>query len=172
MNKKIDFINKYINLYIYITIRMKLLIKKLFPDAVIPSYGSEGAAGLDLCAYGEHTVPSKTRKLIPTGLCVQWINDNQNVDEKPEDYYLRIAPRSGLAVKHCVEIGAGVIDSDYRGEIKICFVNNSDTDYCIKNRDRIAQGILERIKKFNSIEIVDELVETTRGEGGFGSTGK
>jgi dUTP pyrophosphatase len=147
---------------------MKLLIKKLNSDAITPSYGSNGAAGLDLCAYGEHVVPAKTRKLIPTGLCVQWTDDGKNA----EDYYLRIAPRSGLSVKHCVEIGAGVVDSDYRGEVKICFINNSDTYYHIIHGDRIAQGILERIKKFSSIEVVDELIETDRGEGGFGSTGK
>jgi dUTP pyrophosphatase len=150
---------------------MKLLVKKLYPDTIIPSYGSNGAAGLDLSAYGEHIVPARTRKLIPIGLCVQWIMDKET-EENVEDYYFRIAPRSGLSVKNCVEIGAGVIDSDYRGEVKVCFVNNSDTDYHITHGDRIAQGILERIKQFSSIEIVDELVETTRGEGGFGSTGK
>lgn len=154
---------------------MKLLIKKLFSNTIIPSYSSNGAAGLDLNAYGEHIVLAKTRKLIPTGLSVQWIVDEKNnieSDEKPEDYYLRIAPRSGLSVKHCIEIGAGVIDSDYRGEIKICFINNSDSDYTIAHGDRIAQGILERIKQFNSIEVVDELIESIRGDGGFGSTGK
>ena len=155
---------------------MKLLVKKLYSNSVIPIYGSNGAAGLDLSAYGEHTVHAKTRKLIPTGLCVQWVNDLEKVEvseeEKVEDYYLRIAPRSGLSVKHFIDIGAGVIDSDYRGEIKVCFINNSDLDYQISHGDRIAQGILERINKFSSIEVVDELVKTTRGEGGFGSTGK
>ena len=150
---------------------MKLLIKKLYPDAFVPSYGSTGAAGLDLCAYGEHIVPARTRKLISTGISIQWISNNENND-KPEDYYFRIAPRSGLTVKHCVEIGAGVVDSDYRGEVKVCFINNSDTSYSITHGDRIAQGILEKIKRFSSIEVVDELVETDRGDGGFGSTGK
>lgn len=154
---------------------MKLLIKKLYQRALIPTYGSEGAAGLDLYAYEEHIVPAKTRKLISTGICIQWMstndNDLENV-EKPEDYYFRIAPRSGLTVKHCIEIGAGVIDSDYRGEVKICFINNSDSSYSIAHGDRIAQGILERIKRFDAIEVVDELIETDRGDGGFGSTGK
>lgn len=150
---------------------MKLLIKKLYPDALTPTYGSAGAAGLDLCAYGEHIVPARTRKLISTGISIQWITNIENND-KPEDYYFRIAPRSGLTVKHSIEIGAGVVDSDYRGEVKVCFINNSDSSYSITHGDRIAQGILERIKRFSSIEVVDELVETDRGEGGFGSTGK
>lgn len=161
---------------------MKLLIKKLYPDALVPSYGSVGAAGLDLCAYGEHIIPPRTRKLISTGISIQWVSsstetsnetkENNENNENPEDYYFRIAPRSGLTVKHCIEIGAGVVDSDYRGEVKVCFINNSDSFYSITHGDRIAQGILERIKRFSSIEVIDELVETDRGEGGFGSTGK
>jgi dUTP pyrophosphatase len=149
---------------------MRLLIKKLYPDSLIPTYGSKGAAGLDLCAYGEYVIHARTRKLISTGISIEWISNEENVS--PEDYYFRIAARSGLSVKHCIEIGAGVVDSDYRGEVKVCFVNNSDSEYYITHGDRIAQGILERIKRFSSIEIVDELIETNRGEGGFGSTGK
>lgn len=148
---------------------MKLLIKKLNNDAITPSYGNKFDAGLDLSAYGEHIVPAKTRKLIPTSLCVQWTSETP--DEYPHEYYLRIAPRSGLSVKHSIDIGAGVVDSSYRGEIKVCFINNSDKDYIISHGDRIAQGILERIKTFNFIEIVDELNNTERGEGGWGSTG-
>ena len=155
---------------------MKLLVKKLYPDTIVPTYGSKGAAGLDLSAYGVHLVHARTRKLIPTGLSIQWVNRDVNngepTDEKVEDYYLRIAPRSGLSVKHLIDIGAGVVDSDYRGEVKVCFINNSDSDYQISHGDRIAQGILERIMRFDTIEVVDELVETTRGDGGFGSTGK
>lgn len=157
---------------------MKLLIKKVISDAIIPSYGSGTAAGLDLHAYGDHSVEGGERKLIPTGLRVQWVSSNslgevheEAHEETPDQYYLRIAPRSGLAVKHSIDIGAGVIDSDYRGEVKICFINNSDKVYQISHGDRIAQGILERIKRFESIEEVEELGETDRGEGGFGSTG-
>lgn len=152
---------------------MKLLIKKLNSDVIIPKYGSDCAAGLDFCANGDFIIKPKSRMLISTGLCVQWINNNNNnqLNDDPSEYYLRIAPRSGLAVKHCVDVGAGVIDSDYRGEIKICLINNSNQDFVISHGDRIAQGILEKIKRFDSIEIVDELGETIRGEGGFGSTG-
>lgn len=156
---------------------MRLLIKKLYPDALIPSYGSKGAAGVDLCAYGEYIIPARTRKLVSTGISIQWViddmTDQNNVHTYgPEDYYFRIAPRSGLSVKNCIEIGAGVVDSDYRGEVKVCFINNSDSDYSISHGDRIAQGILERIKRFSSIEMVNDLDHTNRGEGGFGSTGK
>jgi deoxyuridine 5'-triphosphate nucleotidohydrolase len=156
---------------------MKLIIKKLHPDAIIPTYGTDFAAGLDLSAYGEHIIEAKTRKLIPIGICIQWMNDNliensnQVENSNPNEYYFRIASRSGLAVKHNIDIGAGVVDSDYRGEIKVCFINNSDQNYTISHGDRIAQGILEKIKRFSKIEVVDELDETKRGNGGFGSTG-
>ncbi len=148
---------------------MKLLIKKLYPDAIVPTYGSEYAAGLDLCAYGEYIVPANSRKLISTGICIQWVGETP--EENPLEYYFRIGSRSGLAVKYCIDIGAGVCDSDYRGEIKVCFINNYGVDYKISHGDRIAQGILERINRFKSIKVVDELGETIRGEGGFGSTG-
>lgn len=160
---------------------MRLLIKKLYSDVVIPKYGSEGSAGIDICAYGEHIVPANTRKLISTGIAIQWVSlkpdnesneSNKSNESNPIDYYLRIAPRSGLSVKNSIDIGAGVIDSDYRGEIKICFINNSNADYTINSGDRIAQGILEKIKRFDTIDIVDELDDTERGVGGFGSTGK
>jgi dUTP pyrophosphatase len=169
---------------------MKLLVKKLQEDAVLPSYGSEDAAGLDLCAYGEHKVLAHTRKLIPTGICIEWKQNETNEfldkinelmypeqqekqqQEKQQKYYMRIAPRSGLSVKHSIDIGAGVIDADYRGEIKICFINNSDLDYEIKHGERIAQGILEKISRFQQIIQIDELSSTDRGQGGFGSTGK
>jgi dUTP pyrophosphatase len=153
---------------------MKLLIKKVYPDALIPSYGSSDAAGLDLCAFGNHIVPPKERKLIGTGICIEWRPSYLDEEiEKPSDYYFRIAPRSGLSVKHCIDIGAGIVDSDYRGEIKICFINNSNTEaFNIHHGDIIAQGILERIKRFDSISVIDnELGETNRGTNGFGSTG-
>jgi dUTP pyrophosphatase len=144
---------------------MNLQVKKLYSDAIIPTYGSEFAAGLDLYAYGEYTVPAKTRKVISTAICIEWFGHDAY------NYYMRIAPRSGLSVKNSIDIGAGVIDYDYRGEIKICFINNSDIDYNIKHGDRIAQGILEKIIRFTSIEDVEELGTTNRGNSGFGSSG-
>ena len=82
----------------------------------------------------------------------------------------RIAPRSGLAVKHSIDTGAGVIDSDYRGQVKVLLFNHSEVDFEIKEGDRIAQLVLERIYT-PEILVVDELEETIRGAGGFGSTG-
>ena len=85
---------------------------------------------------------------------------------------MRIAPRSGLSVKNNIDIGAGVVDYDYRGEIFVCFINNdNDKTYSIKKGDRIAQMILERINRFENIYVVDNHTETSRGTGGFGSTG-
>jgi dUTP pyrophosphatase len=97
---------------------MKLNIKKLQNDIVLPKYGSEYAAGLDICSSTDCNIEPNTRKLIPTGISISWEGDN---DQK---YYLRVAPRSGLSVKNNIDIGAGVIDYDYRGEIFICFINN------------------------------------------------
>lgn len=83
----------------------------------------------------------------------------------------RIAPRSGLASKNFIDTGAGVIDADYRGQVKVLLFNHADTDYAIKEGDRIAQLILERIVTPDVVE-VQELEESVRGAGGFGSTGK
>lgn len=148
---------------------MQLKIVKTCPDVITPSYGSNGAAGLDISAYGSYTIPPRSRMLVPTGLRVEWVEENGY--EKVDEWYLRLASRSGLAVKHSVDVGAGVIDCDYRGDVKVCLINNSDNDFVIKHGDRIAQAILERCNRFSKISIVDELSDTSRGEGGFGSTG-
>lgn len=155
---------------------MKLLIKKIHNDAITPTYGSKYAAGLDLYAYGSCYVTAHTREIISTGICIEWVSENdfesKSEIREEQKYYLRIAPRSGLSAKYSIDIGAGVIDYDYRGEIKICFVNNSDNDYIVNHGDKIAQAILERIETFSDIVEVEELSDTTRGIGGFGSTGK
>jgi dUTP pyrophosphatase len=145
---------------------MKLNVKKLYNDAILPKYGSEFAAGLDICSYIECDVKPNSRRLIPTGISISW---EGNDDQK---YYLRVAPRSGLSVKNSIDIGAGVIDYDYRGEIFICFINNHSTDtYTIKKGDRIAQLILTKIDNFSEIIEVENHTETQRGKNGFGSTG-
>jgi dUTP pyrophosphatase len=152
---------------------MRLNIKKLNPDAQTPVYGSKFAAGMDLFSAVDLVVPEQTRKLVSTGISVSWEGEEGEWDEHPEKYYLRIAPRSGLSVKSNIDIGAGVVDSDYRGEIFVCFINNSlDKPYAIQKGDRIAQMILTRFEQFKDVVLVDEHVETVRGEGGFGSTGK
>lgn len=144
---------------------MQLHISPLHLNVVLPKYGSACCAGLDLCAYGDYVVSPHSRLVISTGICVEWTGD------KSDQHYLRIAPRSGLSVKHSIDIGAGVIDYDYRGEIKVCLINHSTEPFVVKHGDRIAQAILERIQRFDTIVIVDNLTETARGSGGFGSTG-
>ena len=145
---------------------MKLNIKKLHNDVSLPKYGSEFAAGLDICSYIDCDIEPNSRKLIPTGISISWEGDN---DTK---YYLRVAPRSGLSVKNNIDIGAGVIDYDYRGEIFVCFINNHNTDiYKIKKGDRIAQLILTKIDNFIEITEVENHKDTKRGINGFGSSG-
>lgn len=88
----------------------------------------------------------------------------------PEGTYGRIAPRSGLAVKNFIDTGAGVIDADYRGQVKVLLFNHSEVDFEVKESDRIAQLVLERIYT-PDVEVVEKLEESIRGAGGFGSTG-
>jgi dUTP pyrophosphatase len=146
---------------------MKLNIKKLNEYAMMPKYGSEFAAGLDIHSDIDLDIKPKERKLVPTGISVSWEG------EDAEKYYLRVAPRSGLSVKYNIDIGAGVIDYDYRGEIFICFINNDNNNmYSIKKGDKIAQLILTRINLFEEIEEVILHTNTKRGSNGFGSTGK
>jgi dUTP pyrophosphatase len=122
---------------------------------------------LDITSYIDCEIEHRTRKLISTGISISWEGTDWS------KYYLRVAPRSGLSVKNNIDIGAGVIDADYRGEIFICFINNSnDKVYNIKKGDRIAQLILTKIETFDTICEVESHNETLRGNGGFGSTGK
>lgn len=152
---------------------MRLNIKKLVEEAQVPVYGSQFAAGMDLFSAVDLVVPAQTRKLISTGISVSWETQEGQWDENPEKYYLRIAPRSGLSVKSNIDIGAGVVDSDYRGEIFVCFINNSlDKPYTIQRGDKIAQMILTRFDQFKEVVLVEDHTETDRGAGGFGSTGK
>ena len=140
---------------------MALLIKKLMPEAIIPSRGSNGAAGYDLSSVVDIVVPGLGRVAVATGLAIR----------VPEGTYGRIAPRSGLAYKHGIDVLAGVIDEDYRGEVKVILYNTSERDYIIKKGDRIAQLILEKIVT-PDVALVIDLEDTGRGVGGFGSTGR
>jgi dUTP pyrophosphatase len=131
--------------------------------AKAPSRGSEYAAGLDLCAVEQLFIWPGERKVIATGICI----------EIPTGFYGRIAPRSGLAVKHGIMTMAGIIDADYRGEIKVVLYNSSKDEHAkfeVSPGDRIAQLILQAVADF-PIEVVAELSDTARAEGGFGSTG-
>lgn len=138
-----------------------LLVKRLTDRAKIPTKGSAFAAGYDLYAAENATIPAKGRQLIGTGLAMT----------VPEEHYGRIAPRSGLAVKHGIDVGAGVIDCDFCGEIKVLLMNHGNNDLLVQEGDRIAQLIIEKIS-LPEITEVDELEDTARGNGGFGSTGR
>ena len=144
---------------------VKVLIKKLDPTVKLPEYKTDGASGMDLLAFIKKPINVKPKKssLIPTGLSVAF----------SEDYEIQIRPRSGLAVRNNISVlnTPGTIDSDYRGEIKIIIYNHGDADFIINNGDRIAQMILSPVIKME-LEVTNDLPETIRGEGGFGSTGK
>ena len=141
-----------------------LKVKRLHRDAILPKRGSTGSAGYDLYSTQDAIIRSKGKNLIKTGLSI----------EIPEGYYGRIAPRSSLAWIDFIDVGAGVIDSDYRGEIKVVLYNFSSVLFKVVKGQRIAQLILERIATPEIVEITNEedLAESDRGEGGFGSTGK
>ena len=144
---------------------VKVLIKKLNPSVQLPSYKSNGASGMDLMAYIENSINLEPGKscLVPTGLSVAF----------PKEYEVQIRPRSGLAAKNNISVlnTPGTIDSDYRGEIKIILFNHSNDNFIINNNDRVAQMVLTPIIKME-LEETNELPESIRGEGGFGSTGK
>lgn len=135
-------------------------VKPLSPRAQIPARKSDQAAGYDIFSSEKCFVDPGNRKLVSTDISLAI----------PEGYYGRVAPRSGLAVKHGIDVGAGVIDSDYRGEVKILICNNSDKRFFIEQGDRIAQLIITKIF-LPELEVVDNLDETARGSDGFGSTG-
>ncbi|NXD32261.1 DUT nucleotidohydrolase, partial [Spelaeornis formosus] len=137
-----------------------LLIKRLSDKATLPTRGSPLSAGYDLYAAEETVVPKRGKALVDLQISVAC----------PEGTYGRIAPRSGLAAKHSIDTGAGVIDADYRGPVKVLLFNFSDEDFTVKHGDRVAQLILERIVMAPLLE-VDDLEATARGAGGFGSTG-
>lgn len=145
---------------------LQFLFKKLNVNAKLPEYGSNFSAGMDLYSSNEEVIiiEAGQRKLIPTGLSMSWSNMN---------YYMRIAPRSGLSVKNSIDIGAGVIDFDYRGEIKIVLINNGINNFVVEKHMKIAQMIPTYSIYQGNIKIseVEELSETERGLGGFGSTG-
>jgi dUTP pyrophosphatase len=139
-------------------------VKKLTPQARVPVKGSSGAAGFDLFYTRNDAlvIPARGSALIPTDISISI----------PCDTYARIAPRSGLALKNKLDVGAGVVDCDYRGPIGVVMFNHSTVDYTVNNGDRIAQLILEKIDCHSvPVEVDNFGEETTRGSGGFGSTG-
>ena len=142
-----------------------LKIEQLKNNRVLPEYKTDGAAGMDLCAAIDSPITIKPleRKLIPTGLKI----------ELEHGYEAQIRPRSGLSINHGITLinCVGTIDEDYRGEVCVPVVNISNESYTIEPNERIAQMIIAKVEHAE-IEIVKALSSTTRGEGGFGSTGK
>ncbi|KUI66361.1 Deoxyuridine 5'-triphosphate nucleotidohydrolase [Cytospora mali] len=138
----------------------RLLIKKLSEKARLPTRGSAFAAGYDIYASKTTVIPARGKALVDTDISMA----------VPAGTYGRIAPRSGLAAKHFIDTGAGVIDADYRGQVKVLLFNHSDADFQVAEGDRVAQLVLERIYTPEVMEIT-ELEESVRGAGGFGSTG-
>ena len=144
---------------------VKVLVKKLDPKVQLPSYKTKGSSGMDLMAFIKDSIKiaPNTTALIPTGISIAISNDVE----------IQIRPRSGLAAKSSISVlnTPGTIDSDYRGELKIILFNHSNQEFVVKNNDRIAQMVLMPVLKID-FEEVDDLPDTLRGSGGFGSTGK
>jgi dUTP pyrophosphatase len=144
---------------------MNIQIKKLRDDAIVPQYQTEHSAGMDVCAAIDTPITLKhlERAIVPCGFAMAI----------PEGYEVQVRARSGLAAKQGIGLvnGIGTIDADYRGELGVIVINYSKEDFIINNGDRIAQIVLAKYERARWQE-VDELDETGRGTGGFGSTGK
>ncbi|HEY4175603.1 MAG TPA: dUTP diphosphatase [Kofleriaceae bacterium] len=144
---------------------LRVQIKKLRPDAVVPRYQTELAAGLDLCAALDAPVVLQPgqRALIDTGLSIAL----------PPGYEAQVRPRSGLALKSGISLvnSPGTIDGDYRGPIGVIVINHGQEPFRIASGDRIAQMVIAPVVQAELVE-VDTLDETKRGAGGFGSTGR
>jgi len=144
---------------------VKVLFKRLNQKAKLPSYKTSGSSGMDLMACVDEPITIKPNEsmLIPTGISIAI----------PEDTEVQIRPRSGLAAKSSITVlnTPGTIDSDYRGELKIILFNHGKNEFIVNDEDRVAQMVLMPILKVE-IEETNELPETIRGSGGFGSTGK
>lgn len=131
------------------------------PDAKVPTRADDGCAGYDLSSVENLIILPNTHRMVETGISLQF----------PKDCYGRIAPRSGLAAKHAVDVLAGVVDSSFRGTLKVILMNNGPNEFIVKSGDRIAQLIFEKIYTPAELEVVTTLDDSTRGEKGFGSTG-
>lgn len=135
-------------------------VKLLAKDAKVPARATEGAAGYDMHAYGTYTIKPGERAMIETAVAV----------EIPSGFVGIVKPRSGLAVRHGIDVLAGVIDEDYRGEVKIVLINHGDKDFHVIFGERIAQLVV--LPYYKGAVKVTDLSPTARANGGFGSTGK
>ena len=144
---------------------VKVLLKKLDSSVELPSYKTDGASGMDLMAFIKEPINLKPYSscLVPTGISLAFSGE----------FEIQIRPRSGLAAKSNISVlnTPGTIDSDYRGEIKVILFNHGSSNFLINNKDRIAQMVLTPVVKME-LEETDDLPNTVRGDGGFGSTGK
>src|SRR5271170_3452899 len=141
---------------------MKIRIKKLHPDAMLPSYahGPDEDAAMDLRALERTVLTPGAAQAVPTGIAI----------ELPRGYEAQVRPRSGMALKHAITVNFGTIDPGYRGEIRVVMFNLSHTDYVVEKGDRIAQLVVAR---YEAIEWEEgELGDSARGAGGFGSSGR
>ncbi|KAH9824152.1 dUTP pyrophosphatase [Melampsora americana] len=134
-----------------------LQVQRLSPNATLPTKGSLQAAGYDLYASADMLIAAGGRAVVPTDLIIA----------VPPSTYGRVAPRSGLAVKHGINTGAGVIDEDYRGPVGVVLFNHSQEDFQVRKGDRVAQLVIEQILT----PAMQSMEQTERGSGGFGSTG-
>lgn len=139
---------------------LTLQIKKLVPEAVTPAYAHPGDAGLDLCAAEAVVIPARSRERVRTGLALAI---------PPESVGL-VWDKSGLAYNQGITCLAGVVDAGYRGEVLVVLYNTTDSDWSVAQGQKIAQLLIQPIER-PTIAVVDELSETARGDGGFGSTG-
>tara|TARA_R100000152_G_C6692768_1_gene123998 strand:+ start:126 stop:557 length:432 start_codon:yes stop_codon:yes gene_type:complete len=143
---------------------MKIKINRIINQATIPTRANDTDAGYDLYAAVNGTISGKQRGIISTGIQIAI----------PEGYYGRIAPRSGLAVKHGIDVLAGVVDSGYRGEVGVVLQNLGLMDFDYNEGDRVAQLIIEKCHsaEWEEVDSEEGLSSSNRGEAGFGSTGQ
>ena len=141
---------------------MTLRLRKVHPDAVLPSYAHPSDAGMDVRSVADVTIAPGKRALVPTGLVMLL----------PPLYEAQVRPRSGLALKHGVTVlnAPGTIDSGYRGEVGVILVNLGEVDFQVRKGDKIAQIVIAPVTQPEIVETA-EVDETDRGSGGFGSTG-
>jgi len=139
---------------------VEVKIKKLKENAVVPSYGREGDAAMDLFSCEDYVVPAGKRQLVSTGIAMAL----------PEGYWSSIRGKSGLAYKKGISILGGVIEHTYRGEYGVIVLNTGDEDFVIRAGDAVAQVVIAPVAKAR-VEVVEDLDETVRGEGAFGGLG-
>jgi len=136
-------------------------VQKVESSAILPAYGSNGAAGADLCAVHDAVIPTAQQRIVATGVAISL----------PPHTGARIEDRSSLATKHMLSVVGGRIDSDYRGEILVALYNRGINEVYLQKGERIAQLVIHPIIRAE-FHAVDSLDQTERGQGGFGSTGR